>query len=1471
VGVDEAAGTYTGALTASGLTSSNYTIGYVDGDYTIVAADHLLVRGTNSSLAYGVAPSFGTGDLTVQYLSSGDTLIHTLAGTDNGNNNFTYDDGAGTTVDFTLAPVGTAFSTGNHLVVGNYSLSGTGVSQTGSNFTGSPVFAGNLAVTQIALTPNATGVSKGYDGSTAMTGVTLGLTGAQTGDAISVNGDGSFSQKNVGTNLGYTISNLALGGADAGNYYLGSGASFSGNDGIITAAALTLSTSDVTKTYDGTTGALGTAVVTGGTLYGSDSISGGSFAFTNKNAGIGNKTVTVGGVTVSDGNGGGNYTVSYADNTTSTINAAALTLSTSDVVKTFDGTTGALGTAVVTGGTLYGSDSLSGGTFAFTDKNAGPGKTVTVGGVTVSDGNSGDNYTVSYADNTTSTINAANLTVSTSNVIKTYDRTTGALGTAVVTGGTLYGSDSISGGSFAFTDKSAGVGNKTVTVGGVTVSDGNGGGNYSVSYADNTTSTINTATLTISGITAIDKTYDGTTVATVDTGGINYGGLIGGDTVAITGSSGAFADKNADTGKTVTLTNTYGGGDLGNYAIVDQTTTTASIGQATLTLSAVTDSKTYDGTTASSGVVTISGLAAGDTLTGATQAFDTKNAGSRTLGVNGYTLTDGNGGANYTVVTNTASGTISQASLTIGGTITANDKVYDGTTAATVDASGATYTGLIGSDDVSILGTFDTRNVGTGKTVTFGYTGTDADNYLISGPTSTTANIGQATLTLGAVTDSKTYDGTTASSGTVAITGLAAGDTLTGASQAFDSKNAGSRTLGVNGYTLTDGNGGANYSVVTNTASGTISQASLTIGGTITANDKVYDGTTAATVDASGATYTGLIGSDDVTVTSGTFDTKNVGTGKAVTLNYTGTDAGNYLISGPTGTTASITQATLTLGAVTDSKTYDGTTASAGVVTVSGLAAGDTLTGASQAFDTKNAGSRTLGVNGYTLTDGNGGANYSVVTNTAAGTISQASLTIGGTITATDKTYDGTTAATVDASGATYTGLLGSDDVSILGTFDTRNVGTGKTVTFGYTGTDASNYLISGPTGTTANIGQATLTLGAVTDSKTYDGTTASSGVVTVSGLAAGDTLTGATQAFDTKNAGSRTLGVNGYTLTDGNGGANYTVVTNTAAGTISQASLTIGGTITADKTYDGTNTATVDASGATYTGLIDGDDVAVGTTGTFADGNAGTDKTVTVSYTGADAGNYVITQPGGVTADIGRADITLSTSDVVKTYDGNTSAAGSALVTSGVLYGSDSLSGGDFAFTNKNAGIGNKTVTVGGVTINDGNGGGNYAVTYANNFTSTINPATLVVTDDGSGGHDVSGVVPGDNVNVTGPSGGLTLGGSDANNYAITDQTNGNSGNGNGNGGYGVGQDGTPLDNFGDDYGTLAGGRGRDMVVEKATMPRNGSEIIEKAVGPRITTLANDQSRGPLIDDPQRWPYPTNREISAAIRFPGK
>ncbi len=65
---------------------------------------------------------------------------------------------------------------------------------------------------------------------------------------------------------------------------------------------------------------------------------------------------------------------------------------------------------------------------------------------------------------------------------------------------------------------------------------------------------------------------------------------------------------------------------------------------------------------------------------------------------------------------------ITTKTLTVSG-VTAQDKVYDADTAATLNLGSAAFVGVIGGDTVNIdtssaSGTFSDKNVGTGKTVT---------------------------------------------------------------------------------------------------------------------------------------------------------------------------------------------------------------------------------------------------------------------------------------------------------------------------------------------------------------------------------------------------------------------------------------------------------------------------------------------------------------------------------------------------------------------------------------------------------------------------------------------------------------------------------------------------------------------------------------------------------------------------------
>jgi hypothetical protein len=64
-------------------------------------------------------------------------------------------------------------------------------------------------------------------------------------------------------------------------------------------------------------------------------------------------------------------------------------------------------------------------------------------------------------------------------------------------------------------------------------------------------------------------------------------------------ATGLFSNKNAGGNKTVDLSSSYSGTDVGNYIITDQAGTTASISQAALTVTGITAAdKTYNASTA---------------------------------------------------------------------------------------------------------------------------------------------------------------------------------------------------------------------------------------------------------------------------------------------------------------------------------------------------------------------------------------------------------------------------------------------------------------------------------------------------------------------------------------------------------------------------------------------------------------------------------------------------------------------------------------------------------------------------------------------------------------------------------------------------------------------------------------------------------------------------------------------------------
>jgi hypothetical protein len=137
-----------------------------------------------------------------------------------------------------------------------------------------------------------------------------------------------------------------------------------------------------------------------------------------------------------------------------------------------------------------------------------------------------------------------------------------------------------------------------VTVDGVTLTNGTTGlaGNYTYTPASaTTTATITPKTLTLTGVSASDKTYDGNRDATVTNFSID--GFVSGENLGVGGYTAMFDTKDAGTGKTVMIENvTFMNGTnslASNYSYkVNSGRTTATIEKKIINLDGL---KSFDG------------------------------------------------------------------------------------------------------------------------------------------------------------------------------------------------------------------------------------------------------------------------------------------------------------------------------------------------------------------------------------------------------------------------------------------------------------------------------------------------------------------------------------------------------------------------------------------------------------------------------------------------------------------------------------------------------------------------------------------------------------------------------------------------------------------------------------------------------------------------------------------------------------
>ncbi|MBF8779445.1 hypothetical protein IV505_06850 [Pseudomonas fulva] len=691
-------------------------------------------------------------------------------------------------------------------------------------------------------------------------------------------------------------------------------------------------------------------------------------------------------------------------------------------------------------------------------------------------------------------------------------------------------------------------------------------------------------------------------------------------------------------------------------------------------------------------------------------------------------------------------------------------KTYDGNAQASLDAGNYTSTGAIDGDQVGfVIGAggqaqYDDKQAGGGKSVSAtGIAIGDASNgqvkvygYQLESD-SGSADIGvidKRKLELGnggngaAQVADKVYDGTRVAEVTdVVFDNLVSGDQLhaTG-SGSFSDKNAGiSKTVEVTGLQLLGADAG-NYELdlsgLALTGVADITPKGLTVG-QVGVADKTYDGGRNASV--TGIELQGVIAADQGKVVgeAGTalFADKNAGSDKAVVLSdmgLVGDEAGNYTLLDATASgVASIARKVLTGIAEVADKVYDGgTNAQLSDLDLVGVVDGDegkvTGSGTGSFFD-KNAGiGKSVTGSGIALT-GEEANNYRFDTTAEIGKATIERKVLTGIAEVANKVYDGGTNAQL--SDLDLVGVVDGDEGKVTGTgttgsFVDKNAGVDKSVTgsgIDLTGEEANNYRFD----TTAEIGKATIerkVLTGIADvaDKVYDGNTiAQLGNLGLVGVVDGDegkvTGTGTTGSFVDKNAGAdKSVTGSGVALT-GEEAGNYSFDTSAEIGkaTIERKVLT-GIADVADKVYDGNTIAQLGNVG--LVGVIDADQGKVtgsGTTGSFADKNAGTDKSVTgsgIALTGEEAGNYRF----DTTAQIGRASIeqkALSGTVVVgsKTYDGSTLAPIEQIILDGVVDGDVVSASGTGFYATPAAGPG-KAVSVSDLLL-AGTDAGNYRI----------------------------------------------------------------------------------------------------------------------------------------------------------------
>ncbi len=852
---------------------------------------------------------------------------------------------------------------------------------------------------------------------------------------------------------------------------------------------------------------------------------------------------------------------------------------------------------------------------------------------------------------------------------------------------------------------------------------------YTNSSSFATTNTVNDVALvetaiplTIAGVTAGNKTYNGTTVATINVASALLSGVVSPDDVTlVTGSAiGAFATASVGTGKTVTTSGfTLSGANATAYSLT-QPSTTADITTATLTITANNTNKTY-GTTQSTPVVgatafTSSGLQNSETI------------GSVTLAYGAGAIAASNGIGSTSTITPSAA---------TGGTFTASNYsiTYNPGTLTVIAGAAGTWAGVT-STAWNVASNWANNTVPTTNTNITIPSGTTFLPVLV-------ANTAVANLTLGSSTTLGLGGFTLSISGAVSDAGIITGTgnvTTTGSYITFSNQHTYTGTTTVSAGILelarTGGNTIPSTSNVVVTATGSliISKSQQVNDFTLSNSSALYglaisDATVTLTI---AGTYTGTSGgfsNAGTTVLSGTSKTGTgfPGTGVTVPTVLSVPTIGNLTINlASASNTADIkvSGAALNVGGILTLTSGIVTTSTSDYLSVTGAISGgsaNSYVSGPLGLYTPNTSTRTfpIGKGGnyrpvtfaYSTSNANNGVIIEQIEGTPTGLPSTVSQGRFGaryyTVTQYQTGYSyniGLTNNSLTPTGVAV--LLRADGVTVTTPAYTLTGGY-YTTSSAYSATNLTNVLALGETAIPLIVS------GATTSNKTYDATnTATITGASLTGVQGSDvvTLSAANATFASANVGTGIAITSNYSISGTNSAAYFLAAQPTlTARNITAATLTITAN-NVSKAYGAILTGGSGSTAFTSSGLVGGQTIG----------------SVTITYgSGALAGDAVGTYTSQVTPSAATGGTFNPSNYSISYITGNITVT--CVAYTAVLSGTANIcaSGTTDLTVTVTGGLSPFTVVYSGGTVNSYTSGSNISVSPSSTTTYTLTSVT--------------------------------------------------------------------------------------------------------------------------------------------------